>query len=62
MAQPLNSLTGKNQLKWDNEEQAAFDSLKEALTNPLVLGLSNNQYLFILETTASDAAIGAELI
>ena len=31
MAQPLYSLTGKNKFKWGDEEQVAFDSLKEAL-------------------------------
>ena len=45
-----------------NEENAAFDSLKKALTNPPVLGLPNSQDPFILDTDAPDAAIGAELI
>ena len=39
-----------------------FDSLKKALTNPLVLGLPKSQDPFILDTDASDVAIGAELI
>ena len=62
MAQPLYSLTGKNKFKWEDEEQAAFDELKDALTNPPVLGLPNSYDPLILDTDASDMAIGAELI
>ena len=54
MAQPLYSLTGKNKFKWGNEEQVAFDSLKEALTNPPVLGLPNSEDFLILDTDASE--------
>ena len=62
LAQPLYSLTGKNKFKWEDEEQAAFDELKDALTNPPVLGLPNSYDPLILDTDASDMAIGAELI
>lgn len=62
MAQPLYNLTGKNQFKWSEKEQSAFDALKTALMNPPVLGLPNIHDPFILDTDASDAAIGAELI
>ena len=62
MAQPLYGLTGKNKFKWDDEEQMAFDELKEALTNPPVLTLPNSYDSFILDTDASDFCIGAELI
>lgn len=62
MARPLYKLTGKNNFKWDNDEQVAFNSLKVALTNPPVLALPNSHDPFILDTDASDAAIGAELI
>ena len=37
LAQPLYSLTGTNKFKWEDEEQAAFDELKDALTDPPVL-------------------------
>ena len=62
MAHVLYSMTGNNKFRWGNEVKAAFDSLKKALTNPPALGLSNSQDPFILDTDASDAAIGAELI
>ena len=62
MAQPLYGLTGKNKFKWDDEQQMAFDELKEALTNPPVLTLPNSYDSFILDTDASDFCIGAELI
>ena len=62
MAHVLYSLIGKNKFKWGNEEKAAFDLLKKALTNPPVLGLPNSQDSFIMDTHASDVAIGAELI
>ena len=38
------------------------NKLKEALTNPPVLGLPNSEDFLILDTDFSDAAIGAELI
>ena len=56
----LYSLTGKNKFRWGQEEQEAFESLKVALVNPPVLGLPNTEDPFILDTDASDTAIGAE--
>ena len=61
-AQALYSLTGKNKFRWGQEEQEAFESLKVALVNPPVLGLPNTEDPFILDTDASDTAIGAELL
>ena len=61
-AQVLYSLTGKNKFRWGQEEQEAFASLKVALVNPPVLGLPNTEDSFILDTDASDTAIGAELL
>lgn len=43
LAQPLYNLSGKNPFKWGKDEQAAFDSLKTALTNPPVLGRTTKQ-------------------
>ena len=62
MAESLYHLTGKNKFRWSEEDQAAFDELKEALTNPPVLGYSNSQDPLIIETDASDVSIGSELI
>ena len=61
-AQVLYSLMGKNKFRWGQEEQEAFESLKVALVNPPVLGLPNTEDPFILDTDASDTAIGAELL
>ena len=61
-AQVLYSLTGKNKFRWGQEEQEAFESLKVTLVNPPVLGLPNTEDPFILDTDASDTAIGAELL
>ena len=59
---PLHHLTGKKPYVWGPEQQSAFDTLKTALTCTPVLALPNSKDLFILDTDASDFAIGAELI
>ncbi len=55
-------VTGKQKFKWEQQQQDAFDSLKTALTSPPVLALPNDRDEFILDTDASDFAIGAELL
>ncbi|MBV2113414.1 MAG: DDE-type integrase/transposase/recombinase [Candidatus Thiodiazotropha sp. (ex Ctena orbiculata)] len=62
LARVLYALTGKNKFKWGNEEEEAFEALKKALTSPPVLGLPNSRDPFLLDTDASDSAIGGELI
>jgi transposase InsO family protein len=62
LADPLYQVVGKNKFRWDEEQQRAFELLKLALTTPPVLALPNRQDEFILDTDASDIAIGAELI
>ena len=62
MAVPLYRITGKQPYKWGREQQEAFELLKERLTNPPVLVLPNQEDEFILDTDASDSAIGGELI
>lgn len=62
IAGPLNRLTGKQPFTWGNEQQKAFDHLIEALTSTPVLTLPNSSDMFILDTDASDFAIGAELL
>ncbi len=59
---PLYALTGKHKFKWDEEHEQAFQAIKEALTSPPVLALPNKSDPFILDTDASDKAIGAEII
>ena len=62
LAVPLYRLTGKNPFRWSDDEQLAFESLKSALTSTPVLGLPNCTDLFILDTNASNFAIGSELL
>jgi hypothetical protein len=44
------------------EQEQAFETLKQALQTTPVLSLSNAHDQFILDTDASDTAIGAELL
>ena len=60
LAFPLYHLTGKKPFIWGQEQQAAFDVLKKALTSPPVLALPTPGD-FVLDTDASAEAIGAVL-
>ena len=62
IATPLYAVTGKQAFVWGQEQAEAFATLKERLTTPPVLALPNQNDSFILDTDASDYAIGAELI
>lgn len=62
IAGSLNRLTGKQPSTWGNEQQEAYDHLIEALTSTPVLTLPYSSYMFIVDTDASDFAIGAELL
>lgn len=62
IAGPLNRLSGKQPFTWENEQQEAIDHLIEALASTPVLTLPNSSDMFILDTDASDFAIGAELL
>jgi transposase InsO family protein len=62
VAAPLYNLTSKkNQFIWDNDCQVAFDTLKTKLTSAPILCMPNEQGTFILDTDASNFAIGAVL-
>ena len=62
MAEPLHKLTGsKAEFVWNEEHQKAFESLKEALINAVVLSFPTSDDIFILDTDASEKTIGAEL-
>ena len=62
MSAPLYELTGlRVEWKWTEEHQKAFELLKGVMTSPPVLGYPNSSDLFILDTDASDYAIGAAL-
>lgn len=45
-----------------NDQREAFDHLIDALTSTPVFALPNSRDMFILDTGASDLAIGAELV
>jgi len=61
IAGPLYAITGKNLFRWDAEQETAFEAVKDTLTSAPVLAFPNGEDLFILDTDASDLAIGAEL-
>ena len=63
MACPLYELTGpKASFHWDVPQCEAFEALKSALVSAPVLAYPNSIDMFILDTDASDTAIGAELL
>ena len=62
LAEPLYSVVGKHKFRWKEEQMEAFDALKRALTRPPVLALPNQHDSFVLDTDASNDAIGGELI
>ncbi|XP_077869142.1 uncharacterized protein LOC144360123 [Saccoglossus kowalevskii] len=48
--------------EWEGEQQAAFDAIRNALISAPVLALPTRVDPFILDTDASNLAIGAELL
>lgn len=62
MVVPLYRITGKAKFSWETEPEEAFKQVKKALTEAPVLAWPNNHDQFILDTYASDVAIGAEII
>ena len=59
---PLYRLTGQNKFQWEQEHQDAFEKLKSALCSAPVLTIPTKTDKFILDTGASDFAIGDELL
>ncbi|GJU28606.1 ty3-gypsy retrotransposon protein [Tanacetum coccineum] len=58
---PTSVLSFKNNFKWSQEAQSAFETLKQALQTTLVLVLMDFSKPFIVETDASGHGIGAIL-
>lgn len=62
IAKPLHDLTKKGSLfRWSDDCQTAFDILRKKLTTSPVLAHPNFKERFILDTDASNYAIGAVL-
>lgn len=61
LAFPFTALLRNDQFKWSPEAQAAFDSLKLAMTRVPVLSLPDFSAPFIIETNASGTGMGAVL-
>ena len=62
LAEPLYRLLKKKAFEWGEEQQSAFEELKMRLVSPPVLSVPSTAGIFILDTDASDKAIGAELL
>ena len=63
IARPLYRLTEKNvNFNWDEHCQIAFQTLKEKMINPPLLAYPNFSNPFLLQTDASDKALGAVLM
>ncbi len=59
---PLQELLKKSvHLWWDNEQEDAFIKLKEALCKALVLAYPNPNLLYVVDTDATNLAIGTVL-
>jgi len=63
IASPLNDIVKKNmELKWESEEEKVFNTLKEKLTNALILALPKFSKSFELEYDGSNVDIGVVLL
>ena len=61
ISMPLYQIGGKNQFQWGEEQQKAFDKLKEMVLTAPCLAYPKADGRFILDTDASDTAVGAAL-
>ena len=61
IARPLNELKGKKEWKWEEEQQRAFEELKDKITSQPVLALLKREGKFWVETDTSGHAIGGVL-
>jgi len=62
IARPLSQVSaGKTSFSWSSDCQAAFDTLKTHLTNAPILAYPDYSKPFILDTDASQVAVGAVL-
>ena len=63
IAKPLTDLTKKDRdFTWNDEEEAAFQKLKEALTSAPILQVFDEDKPHEVWVDASDFAVGATLV
>lgn len=65
MAAPLTQLTKKserNQVKWEEPQEKAFQQLREALTSQPILKMADLSKPFIIQADASEIGLGAVLL
>ena len=62
IAGPLTYMLNKNNFAWTVEAQKAFEDLKRAMTQALILALPNFFEEFVVECDASRVGIGAVLL
>jgi hypothetical protein len=62
IAAPLTQMLRKNSFAWTVAAQAAFEALKQAMTQAPVLALPNFSQPFIIECDASGVGVGAVLM
>nr|XP_051191082.1 uncharacterized protein LOC127304433 [Lolium perenne] len=62
ICRPLHADLKKNAYQWEAPQQAAFDKLKQVMSQPPLLALPNFSLPFTLETDASDTGLGAVLM
>jgi len=62
LAAPMYALIKQeNKFRWTDEAQQSFDTIKAALTSSPILAMPTDSGEFILDTDASNCAIGAVL-
>ena len=62
MVAPLTALCGDAKFKWGEAQQIAFDQIKETLVSAPILAHPNFDAPFVVETDASNFAVGAVLL
>jgi len=62
MASPLTSMLCRNNFLWSSQAQLSFDNLKQAMTKAPVLTAPDFSLPFVVETDASEFAMGTILM
>lgn len=61
IAGPLHKLTGKNEWKWSTDQEVAFETLKEKISEEPVIAIAQANGKFRIKVDTSGYAIGAVL-